>query len=303
MNHVTFTPEEIRSLMTSVSFGGDTAQELTLHYIDQHLKRFVRTLASVPPAPPGGKLLDVAGLANLVPCYQRLGYQHVTVTSADAHSPFVPPDLEEKLAGLGDVQVKYFNVEFDKFPFPDEHFDTVLCCEVLEHLTVDPMAMVAELNRVCKTGGTLLMTTPNIVSWKALARVIAGRHPSGFNSYSGINSDRHNREYTPREVERLLQDAGFDVTELTTFSQSGLERGHRWMKWCIKPLERFWALPPENERGDFILVSGKKAGPIRNRLPDWLYGQFAEDRTLLARKGLYAGPLSGNGGACLSGSD
>lgn len=112
----------------------------------------------------------------------------------------------------------------------------------------------------------------------------------GFNSFSGYSNDRHNREYTPREIATMFGDAGFELMEQTTFSQSGLEAGHRWLRWCIKPLERFWALPKEDERGDFILAVGKRISGVCNRLPDWLYGQFEEDRELLKKTGNYIEP-------------
>jgi SAM-dependent methyltransferase len=277
---------KVRALMSSIQIGSPESKAMVGSYIDQNLIRFTRTLQAIPPASGHGRLLDVAGLANLIPCYQQmLGYDRVSITSASKDSPFVPPGLEDSFQKLENVEISYFNVEFDPFPFPDQSFDTVICCEVIEHMTVDPMALMAEINRVCKPGGALVMTTPNIAGWKNLARMVAGSHPMSFNSFSAISNDRHNREYTPREMGAMLDDAGFDVVEQTTFSQSGLEAGHRWLKWCIKPLSRFWELPGDNERGDFILVVGRKTSGVRNRLPDWLYGQFAEDRALLACTG------------------
>lgn len=44
-------------------------------------------------------------------------------------------------------------------PFPDSSWDGVLCTEVLEH-TFDPEALVAEMLRVLRPGGTLLVTVP-----------------------------------------------------------------------------------------------------------------------------------------------
>jgi SAM-dependent methyltransferase/putative flippase GtrA len=44
-------------------------------------------------------------------------------------------------------------------PFPDASFDHVLCTEVLEHAE-DPSALVAEMLRVLRPGGTLLATVP-----------------------------------------------------------------------------------------------------------------------------------------------
>jgi SAM-dependent methyltransferase len=44
-------------------------------------------------------------------------------------------------------------------PFPDANFDHVLLVEVLEHVP-DPAALLLELRRVLRQGGTLLMTVP-----------------------------------------------------------------------------------------------------------------------------------------------
>ena len=45
-----------------------------------------------------------------------------------------------------------------KLPFKDNEFDNVLCTEVLEHLHT-PAVAVAEMARVLKDGGTLILTT------------------------------------------------------------------------------------------------------------------------------------------------
>ena len=52
-------------------------------------------------------------------------------------------------------------ISFDglSIPFPDASFDTVLCTEVLEH-SPQPLALIAEMERVLKPGGTLIATVP-----------------------------------------------------------------------------------------------------------------------------------------------
>jgi SAM-dependent methyltransferase len=56
------------------------------------------------------------------------------------------------------------NVEFivtsaDVLPFPDEHLDTILLLEVLEHL-VDDGAALREMSRVLRPGGRLVVSVP-----------------------------------------------------------------------------------------------------------------------------------------------
>ncbi|WP_224784963.1 class I SAM-dependent methyltransferase [Marinihelvus fidelis] len=42
---------------------------------------------------------------------------------------------------------------------PNNHFDVVLCMEVLEH-TLNPFAAVSEIRRMLKPGGTVFISTP-----------------------------------------------------------------------------------------------------------------------------------------------
>lgn len=46
-------------------------------------------------------------------------------------------------------------------PFPDDHFDFVICAETLEHDTA-PWITARELYRVCKSGGLCIVTVPGI---------------------------------------------------------------------------------------------------------------------------------------------
>ena len=51
-------------------------------------------------------------------------------------------------------------------PFSDEYADLVLCQEAIEHVS-DQLGMLRELSRVLKTGGRLLLTTPNLSNLRA----------------------------------------------------------------------------------------------------------------------------------------
>ena len=45
-------------------------------------------------------------------------------------------------------------------PFPDDEFDLVHCAEMIEHVDY-PEQAIAEMYRVLKPGGTIIITTPN----------------------------------------------------------------------------------------------------------------------------------------------
>jgi ubiquinone/menaquinone biosynthesis C-methylase UbiE len=57
----------------------------------------------------------------------------------------------------------------EPLPFADKSFDSVVACAVLEHV-VDIYKFMDEAARVCKPGGTLIMTVPNVAYIKSCHR-------------------------------------------------------------------------------------------------------------------------------------
>jgi hypothetical protein len=132
--------------------------------------------------------------------------------------------------------------------------------------------MLSEINRVLRRGGTLVLSTPNIASRTALYRLLGGKHPQGWSVYGGKDGDRHNREYTPSEVERLLDEAGFERAAIETFSLAVVPLKLRVILWWIAIP---WLIRGQGrvleKRGEFIRAIARKRGPVSNRRPGWLY--------------------------------
>ena len=70
---------------------------------------------------------------------------------------YVGLDLESDRARSVGVADHYYDGE--RFPFVNASFDSVLCNQVLEHV-FNPNEFVAEIHRVLKPGGRLLLTVP-----------------------------------------------------------------------------------------------------------------------------------------------
>src|ERR1017187_5506752 len=253
---------------------GWAVDEPSRDYLDTHQTRLVKTHEITPAGGPQDRVLEMGAYLQVTPALRnKLGYgevrgcyygragrtDHRTVTSAEG----------ERFT----CEIDHFDAEKDRFPYPDEHFSTVLCCELIEHLFEDPMHLMSEVNRILKPGGHLVLTTPNVAALRGISAILLGYHPGFFHAYikpatqSGEVDARHNREYTAREIHRLLDTSGFAVARLET--GEFLDLPHPEYGWVMHLLRRYRL--ETDLRGDGIYALGRKTGPVKERYPGWLY--------------------------------
>lgn len=86
------------------------------------------------------------------------------------------PDLEtyacdytDALMELRGQPVAVANLNEDPLPYPAAHFDLVTCTEVIEHLE-NYRRLLREVFRVLKPGGTLILSTPNVLNLQSRLR-------------------------------------------------------------------------------------------------------------------------------------
>ena len=119
-------------------------------WVDIQLSLIVASLRDVAPQ-ARGRLLDVGCGNKPYESFFRpyvteyLGIEHeATFAATAAGAQGTRPDL---------------TYDGDRLPFADQTFDTVLSVQVLEH-TPRPRALVAEMARVLKSGGLLILLAP-----------------------------------------------------------------------------------------------------------------------------------------------
>lgn len=94
-------------------------------------------------------------------------------------------------------------------PFAEDAFDVVWAGEVLEHV-VDPVAWLADVRRVLRWGGRLVLTTPY---HGRVSTVLLGLRGRSFDAHFDPRTD-HLRFFSARTLRALLQDAGFTSVDL-----------------------------------------------------------------------------------------
>jgi len=122
-----------------------------------------------------------------------------------------------RTAGRG---IDTYHVDLDTMglPFPDAHFDTVVCNSNLEHLFYLDRN-VAECLRVLRRGGTFVWMEPNSGHWRYRLWLLFGRWPYIPNSPT---DPYHIRHLTAYELRRHCARNGVRVLEV---------RGHAGL-WC-----------------------------------------------------------------------
>ncbi|HTO54595.1 MAG TPA: class I SAM-dependent methyltransferase [Myxococcota bacterium] len=98
-------------------------------------------------------------------------------------------------------------------PFADQSLDGASLIEVIEHI-VQAETLVAELARVIRPGGWLIVTTPNVVHIAYRWRALTG-HPPKQEGY-------HYRFFTRDTLAQIFAEAGFRVTAQASFGKQAL---------------------------------------------------------------------------------
>jgi glycosyltransferase involved in cell wall biosynthesis len=243
-------------------------------YLETHQTRLVKTLEITPPGTAEDRILEMGAYLQITPALRsKLGYGEVR---GCYYGKLGRSDHREVTSTAGEhfaCEIDHFDAEKDPFPYPEGHFSTVVCGELIEHLFEDPMHLMSEVNRILKPGGHFVLTTPNVAALRGISAILQGYHPGFFHAYirpatdSGEVDARHNREYTPREIHKLLENSGFEVTLLETGEFR--DEPHPEFGWVLHLLQRYRL--ETDLRGDGIYAVGRKTGPVKDRYPDWLY--------------------------------
>jgi glycosyltransferase involved in cell wall biosynthesis/SAM-dependent methyltransferase len=237
-------------------------------YIQEALQRFVFTMCLVPNG--RGRLLELgANPYFLTLLLKRLrGYDLELANFFSEHHSYDANTLSEqeivnsKYDERHTFRFRTFNIEKDKFPYGDASLDVVLFCEIIEHLTADPVAALGQICRVLRPGGHLVLTTPNVSRRENQHRLAHGHNIYDPYSRYGIYG-RHNREYTVAELSGLVSNLGFEVEVITTKDVHGdwdCGAGSCRVRPKVSP-----------EGGQYIFMRARKVTACSLERPAWLY--------------------------------
>jgi SAM-dependent methyltransferase len=161
------------------------------HWWYRGRRRIIRAELDRLSLPAGARVLD-AGCGSGRTLQELVHYGEVSGIELNAEAAELA-----RSRGHGEVQIG----RLEDLPWPDGSFDLITCLDVVEHVP-DDVAALAELLRVCRPGGWLLVTVP---AYQAL-----------WSLHDEAN--HHYRRYGRRSLRAAATTAGWHVDRLSSFN-------------------------------------------------------------------------------------
>ena len=237
------------------------AAQAYLGKIDDTLVEHALRLAVIPPHGPEGwdglpgaphvsakrtkRLLDLGAgpgqitrkLAQRLPGWHVIGIDHSShmirqamegvapAPAVEPDAPVAPGTLSTFVAGTPPSRVEFLAGDANRLPFADAMFDVVLCNSVLHHLA-KPASLLAEITRVVKATGAILvcdLRRPSRLAYPLHVRWY-GRHYSGL-MYK-LYCDSVRSAYTADDLAVMLRTSPVPGARIFTRGRThlGLER-------------------------------------------------------------------------------
>jgi len=170
-----------------------------------------------------GAVLDVGCLDGTIGV--RIRNQGNTVCGIDASTTAVAAAQQRGIdARLGNVE--------ERFPFEDEMFDAVFAGEIVEHI-FDIDTMLAEIHRVLKPSGFLVVTTPNLAAFGRRMLLLLNRNPNIEIAFTG-SAAGHIRYFIKRTLFDILAAHSLKATALTSDVVNFSRRGKIRSCWLAR---------------------------------------------------------------------
>lgn len=172
--------------------------------------RFLTLLElAITHIPAGGRVLDLGNAPGyLAIMLAEAGFDIDGVNlSDDWNSTYPDPKF------IDQFKVIASDIEKAPLPYDDNSFDAIVFTEVLEHIAIQhPRKILPEFHRVLSDSGVIIFSTPNVCNVSNIISILQGNNIFWAPDIFYGSTDRHNREFTPKEVLHLFQEGGFEVS-------------------------------------------------------------------------------------------
>lgn len=157
------------------------------------IRKIRRTMKLVSPAPQLHVFELGCGSGRLLRLFKRCLPENARVSGVE-----ISPAAAKAAAGILGVEIKVGF--FEGMNYPAESFDLIMAQQVIEHVP-DPPAIIREAFRTLKTGGILILETPDVRGFDR--RIFSRRY------WGGYHFPRHFNLFSPELLGKLVKECGF----------------------------------------------------------------------------------------------
>ncbi|MFE6865782.1 methyltransferase domain-containing protein [Kitasatospora sp. NPDC057692] len=170
--------------------------------------------------PPGSRVLEAGCGVGAQTVHLLAASPGVLLTAADISADSLAQARARVARQVPGARVRWHHGDLHRLPFPDDSFDHLFVCFVLEHLA-DPAAALAALRRVLRPGGTVTVIEGDHGSARFHPHGDAARRVVGH--LVRLQADRGGDALIGPRLHPLLTGAGFRdvVVEPRTMSADG----------------------------------------------------------------------------------
>ncbi len=197
--------------MLEASASDKELENWSRNYLHNHKKRYLHDIQLIKKNYQTGKILEL-GSAPYHLTY-ILKEMDLPVTGVD-----ISPERFTKFIQSQNLDIIKCNIDNEKLQFTDNSFHLILFNEIFEHLRINPIATLREINRVLHPDGILILTTPSLYSIRNVVYLMLGKGFDDpydqFKRLEDIGHMGHVREYTGKQVKKFLINTGFKSKDM-----------------------------------------------------------------------------------------
>lgn len=134
---------------------------------------------------------------------------------ADRFDEYVGVDAVRYAGFPEEAEFNLLDVDRGQAPLPDGCADVVVAVETIEHVE-NPRALVREMARLCKPGGTVVVTTPNQLSLLSKLTLLFNNH---FNAFADSCYPAHITALLEIDLRRIARECGLREVKIVYTEQ------------------------------------------------------------------------------------
>lgn len=251
-------------------------------YIEFHKERFffiIKEIDNFFGFKDNVEILEIGPEDYFLSCLLREFFPKEINIDCIEHPDALKSSITEKNLAE-DFKTIYLDLERESVTI-NKKYDLILCCEVIEHLIFSPTFFLFNLHGLLKPDGLLLITTDNVSRITNIVKLLLGQNIFYF--LQPFSCFRHNREYTRRELEDLLEGVGYKIIRGGYFNFTPFI-GKRLFFLMTKGLFSLTYLPLMKIYSRHIFLWCRKEKGPDLYFPGWLHEFPSEIKKLILAK-------------------